>query len=80
LCVYIYIHILLLFLSVDRIFVKVPPSHMIVLPGHYKGLHTRSKVYTHKSILVAAMGKPKQANESYQHHHVHKLLSIHEPI
>ena len=50
-------------------FVKVPPSHMKVPPDHYKGLQATSKGHASWLILVAVMGKCKQANEFQLHHY-----------
>ena len=44
-------------------FFKVLPSHMKVLPGHYKGQHATSKGRTPLLTPVAPMGQYKQANE-----------------
>ena len=60
------------FLEVLEGFFKVPPSHMKVLPDHYKGLQATSKGHTPLLILVATMGKCKQAKkisiQAFQNH------------
>ena len=47
---------------------KVPPVHLKMPPGHYKGLHATSKGHT-PSLLIP--GKYKQANEFQWCHHGH---------
>ena len=60
-------------------FFKVLPSHMKVVPDHYKGPLATSKGHAPLLIPVAAMGKCKQANEFQLCHYGHLTsLIIHE--
>ena len=62
-------------------FFKVPPSHIKVPPDQYKGLQATSKGHASLVILVATMGKCKQANEFQSCHYGHlTLLIIHEKL
>ena len=67
----------LIFLFFYTVGVQVPPSHMKVLPDHYKGLQATSKGHTPLLIPIAAMGKCKQANKYQSRHYGHSLI-IHE--